>query len=58
MRAIKRLIGEPDAVNLHVRFEEREVKTEHGRILRHWQPKGPAPRTADLNHRVTSRLYY
>jgi hypothetical protein len=23
-------IGKPDAVNLHVRFDERDVETEHG----------------------------
>ena len=42
------LVGEPDAAILHVRFDERGVETVHGRILRHWQPKGPAPATADL----------
>jgi hypothetical protein len=30
------LVREPDAVNLPVRFDEREVKTEHGmRLVRH-----------------------
>ena len=33
------------------------METEHGRILRHWQPKGPATRTAYLTHRATPRLY-
>ena len=29
-------VGEPDAGNPHVRFDEREVETEHGmRLLRH-----------------------
>ena len=29
-------VREPDAVNLHVRFDEREVETEHGmRLVRH-----------------------
>ena len=50
-------VGEPDAGNPHVRFDERGVETEHGRILRHWQPKGPATRTAYLHHRATPRLY-
>ena len=50
-------VGEPDAVNPHVRFDERGVETEYGRILRHWQPKGPATRTAYLTHRATPRLY-
>ena len=43
------LVGEPDAGNPHVRFDERGVETEHGRILWHRQPKGPATRMADLN---------
>jgi hypothetical protein len=37
------LVREPDAGNLHVRFDEREVETEQGEMLRHRQPKGPAP---------------
>ncbi len=36
------LVGEPDAANPHVRFDEREVETEQGVLLRHRQPKGPA----------------
>ena len=52
------LVGEPDAGDPPVRFDEREVETEHGRILRHRQPKGPDTRTAPLNHRATSRLYF
>jgi hypothetical protein len=35
------LVGEPDAGNLHVRFDERGVETEHGGILGHRQTKGP-----------------
>ena len=35
------LVGEPDAGNPHVRFDERGVETEHGGILGHRQPKGP-----------------
>jgi hypothetical protein len=34
-------VGEPDAANLHVRFDERGVETGHGGILGHWQTKGP-----------------
>src|SRR5437879_881661 len=40
------LVGEPDAANPHVRFDEREVETEHGGILGHRQTKGPATRKA------------
>ena len=50
-------VGEPDAANPHVRFDEREVETEHGQLLGHRQPKGPATRKATLPHRATSRLY-
>src|SRR5262249_23276604 len=46
------LIREPDASNPHVRFDEREVETEHGEIFRHRQPKGPATRKAHLPHRA------
>jgi hypothetical protein len=36
------LIREPDALNPQVRFvDEREVETEHGQVLGHWQTKGP-----------------
>jgi len=51
------LVGEPDAGDLHVRFDEREVETEHGGIFWHRQPKGPVTRMAPLNNRATSRLY-
>ena len=51
------LVREPDALIGHVRFDERDVETEHGLILRHWQSKEPAPAIANLNHRATSRLY-
>jgi hypothetical protein len=40
------LVGEPDARNSPVRFDERGVETEQGGILRHRQPKGPVTRTA------------
>src|SRR5262249_14588389 len=39
-------VGEPDAANLQVRFDEREVETGHGELLGHRQPKGPATRKA------------
>ena len=51
------LVGEPDAVDPLVRFDEREVETEQGGIFWPRQPKGPATRMAHLNHRATSRLY-
>jgi hypothetical protein len=34
-------VGEPDAGNPHVRFDERGVETEQGWIFWHRQPKGP-----------------
>src|SRR5216684_4046571 len=40
------LVGEPDAANPHVRFDERGVETEQGGLLGHRQPKGPATRKA------------
>jgi len=51
-------VGEPDAGNPHVRFDEREVETEHGRrILRH-RGGNPDPEVSrSLTHRATSRLY-
>jgi hypothetical protein len=51
------LVGEPDAGDPPVRFDEREVETEQGGIVWHRQPKGPATRMAPLNRRATSRLY-
>jgi hypothetical protein len=46
VRRYANLVGEPDAANPHVRFDEREVETEHGGILGHRQTKGPATRKA------------
>jgi hypothetical protein len=40
------LVGEPDAGNLPVRFDEREVETGQGKLLGHRQPKGPVTRKA------------
>ncbi len=52
------LVREPDAGKPQVRFDEREVKTEHGRrILRHNRGNPDTEVSRSLNHRVTSRLY-
>ena len=52
------LVREPDAGNPPVRFDEREVKTEHGRrLLRHNRGNPETDVSRSLNHRVTSRLY-
>jgi len=51
-------VREPDAGNPPVRFDEREVKTEHGRrLLRHTRGNPETEVIRSLNHRVTSRLY-
>jgi hypothetical protein len=51
-------VREPDAGNPPVRFDEREVKTEHGRrLLRHKRGNPETEVIRSLNHRVTSRLY-
>jgi len=51
-------VGEPDAGNPHVRFDEREVETEHGRrILRHTRGNPDPEVSRSLTHRATSRLY-
>ena len=39
-------VGEPDAANPHVRFDERGVETEHGGLFGHRQPKGTVTRKA------------
>ena len=52
------LVREPDAGNPPVRFDEREVETEHGRrILRHNRGNPETPVSRSLNHRATSRLH-
>ena len=52
------LVREPDAGNPPVRFDEREVETEHGRrILRHNRGNPETEVSRSLNHRATSRLY-
>jgi len=51
-------VGEPDAGNPPVRFDEREVETEHGRRLLRHKPGKPRNRICrNLPHRATSRLY-
>ena len=51
-------VGEPDAGNPPVRFDEREVETEHGmRILRHERGNPDTELGRSLPHRATSRLY-
>src|SRR5260370_41219630 len=40
------LVGEPDAANPHVRFDERGVEPEHGGLLGHRHTKEPATRKA------------
>ncbi len=52
------LVREPDAVNPPVRFDEREVETEHGmRIMRHSRGNPDTELFRSLPHRATSRLY-
>ena len=41
----------------HVRFDERDVKTEHGLDNEAPANEGPDTDRPNLNHRVTSRLY-
>jgi len=43
---LKMPVGEPDALNAPVRFDERGVETEQGGTFGHRQPKGPATRKA------------
>ena len=52
------LVREPDAGNPPVRFDEREVETEHGRrLLRHKRGNPETEVNRSLHHRATSRLY-
>ncbi len=52
------LVREPDAGNPPVRFDEREVETEHGRrLLRHKRGNPETEVIRSLPHRATSRLY-
>jgi hypothetical protein len=39
---VNRLVPKPGAGNRPARFDERDVETEHGLTLRHWQSKEPA----------------
>ena len=50
-------VGEPDAGNLHVRFDEGETwKRSMVELVKPRLTKGPTDRL-DLNHRATSLLY-
>ena len=40
-----------------VRFDQRDVETEHGWLLKHRQTKGAETDRPNLPHRATSRLY-
>jgi hypothetical protein len=52
------LVREPDAGNPPVRFDEREVETEHGmRIIRPRRGNPDTELSRSLPHRATSRLY-
>jgi hypothetical protein len=52
------LVREPDAGNLPVRFDEREVETEYGMwIMRHRRGNPDTELCQSLTHRATSRLY-
>jgi len=52
------LVREPDAVKPPVRFDEREVETEHGMwIMRHRRGNPDTELCRSLTHRATSRLY-
>ena len=52
------LVREPDAGNPPVRFDEREVETEHGmRLLRHRRGNPDTELCRSLPNRATSRLY-
>ena len=53
------LVREPDAGNLHVRFDERRLETEPWRGVRHRhrrKPPGTATPSA-YRHRASRRLY-
>jgi hypothetical protein len=55
---VMNLVREPDAGNPPVRFDEREVETEHGRrLLRHKRGNPETEVIRSLPHRATSRLY-
>jgi len=52
------LVREPDAGNLHVRFDERDVETEQwSGYLGTANRKGRQQRSSIYSHRATSRLY-
>ncbi len=51
------LVREPDAGNPPVRFDEREVETEHGLASEAPTNERVGPDRLYLNYRATSRLY-
>ena len=51
------LLREPDAGSLHVRFDERDVETEHGTAIEAPADERAGTNRPNLNHRATSRLY-
>jgi len=59
MDARLNLVREPDAGNLHVRFDEREVETEHGVTTRApaWDCKKFCVRAGLMNHSLTMNRF-
>ena len=53
----KNLVREPDAGNPHVRFDERDVETEHDMASEAPSDERDGTDRPCLNHRATSRLY-
>ena len=51
------LLREPDAVTPPVRFDERDVETEHGPASEAPADERAGTDRPHLNHRATSRLY-
>jgi len=51
------LLREPDAVVPPVRFDERDVETEHGEASEALADERAGTDRPRLNHRATSRLY-
>jgi len=52
-------VGEPDAGNPHVRFDEGETwKRGKVQLVRHRHTKGPATDRLHLNYRATSLLHH
>ena len=51
------LVREPDAGEPPVRFDERDVETEHGEAIEAPTDERVGNRHAHLHYRATSRLY-